>query len=223
MTSATLLPMRPRIKICGLTREDDVSQAVRLGADAIGFVLYAASPRAVTAEKAAKLAHLLPPFVSPVLLFVNPKKGEVEQALGLIPHAILQFHGDEDPVFCESFHHPYLRAARMPVDPTQAPPDLIAFTRAYPTAQGILLDSHSTQYGGSGQTFDWHALPQYLPAHLVLGGGLTPENVAQGISAVKSRGLSLAVDVSSGVESAKGIKDADKMARFVAAVRATCS
>jgi phosphoribosylanthranilate isomerase len=223
MTSPEHLSMRPRIKICGLTRDIDVSQAVHLGVDAIGFVLYAASPRAITVERAAKLSAILPPFVSPVLLFVNPNQAEVEQALCLIPNAILQFHGEESPAFCESFQHPYLRAARIPVDSSQPALDLIAFASAHPRALGILLDSHSTHYGGSGKTFHWQSLPRLIPAHLVLGGGLTPENVVQGIEVVRGRGLSLAVDVSSGVESAKGLKDVVKMTRFVGAVRSTYS
>lgn len=215
-----LFTPRIRIKICGLTRGTDVQVAVRIGADAIGFVLYEKSPRAVTAQQAAALCRELPPFLTPVLLFVNAQPEQVVNALRLMPQALLQFHGDETPAYCEAFAHPYLKAARIPVDSQEANTiDLLRFAQSYEKAQGILLDTLSPQFGGTGKSFDWASVPTLATTHLVLGGGLNAHNVAQAISAIAPKGLSLAVDVSSGVESAKGIKDADKMAAFVQAVR----
>ena len=214
------IPPKTRIKICGLTRASDVLEAVRLGADAIGFVLYEKSPRAISAQQAAALCGVVPPFVSPVLLFVNAQPAQVELALRLMPQALLQFHGDESPAQCEQFGHPYLKAARIPLDSQGAGSfDLQGFASSYASAQGILLDTLSPQFGGTGQAFDWTAVPFLPTSHLVLGGGLNTDNVAQAISVVRPKGLSLAVDVSSGVESAKGIKDAEKMAAFIQAVR----
>ena len=218
---STPLVSRTRIKICGLTRASDVRDAVRLGADAIGFVLYEKSPRAVSARQAADLCRLLPPFVSPVLLFVNAAHELVQQALALMPQALLQFHGDESPADCERFARPYLKAARIPADAKGAQAfDLPRFAKDYTSAQGILLDTLSPQFGGTGKAFDWQALPSLTDTHLVLGGGLNTSNVAQAIAVVGPKGLSLAVDVSSGVEAAKGVKDAQKIAAFVEAVRA---
>lgn len=212
---------RTRIKICGLTRRSDVADAVRLGADAIGFVLYEKSPRSVSAAQAADLCGLLPPFVSPVLLFVNAAPETVQQALALMPNALLQFHGDESPADCERFARPYLKAARIPTQAQAAQNfDLPRFAQAYASAQGILLDTLSPQFGGTGKAFDWKALPSLAGTHLVLGGGLNASNVAQAIALVSPKGLSLAVDVSSGVEVDKGVKDAHKIAAFVEAVRA---
>jgi phosphoribosylanthranilate isomerase len=209
-----------RIKICGLTRPQDVQDAVRLGADAIGFVLYEKSPRAISAQQAATLCRLLPPFVTPVLLFVNAPPEQVQEALRLMPQALLQFHGDEPPDECQNYRHPYLKAARIPNDPLGALAfDLHQFCQTYASAQGILLDSLSPQFGGTGETFNWDGLPLLPTTHLVLGGGLNAQNVVHAISVVGPKGLTLAVDVSSGVESAKGIKDARKMAAFIQAVR----
>lgn len=221
-----------RVKFCGLTREQDVAAAVAAGADAVGFVLYPKSPRHVTPERAAALARALPPFVTPVLLFVNASQAEVDAALGLLPHAWLQFHGDETPEDCQRLshqgRHPYLRAARIPVatDGAGAAFDLVEFARRFSQAQAILLDAHVTGYGGGGQTFNWSLLPTSVTSHLVLSGGLTPSNVIDGIAELRHRGLSLAVDVSSGIEqdgpdgrALKGIKDAGKMMHFMAAVR----
>ena len=217
-------PERTRIKICGLTREADVDAAAAAGADALGFVLYAPSPRAVSPERAAELARRLPPFVTPVLLFVNPEPALVRQALALLPQALLQFHGDETPAQCQAYGRPFLRAARIPVgDAPQAgvPPfDLLNYALAFKSAQAILLDAHVDGYGGGGKTFNWSQLPPNVNAHLVLSGGLTPANVTDGILQVRPRCQTLAVDVSSGVEVSKGIKCADKIHQFVAAVRA---
>ena len=201
---------RTRIKICGLTREADVDAAVAAGADAVGFVLYEKSPRHVTAARAGELARRLPPFVTPVLLFVNAAPAAVATGLAAVPGALLQFHGDESPADCEAPLRPYLRAARM------APGlDLLDFAARYRSAQALLLDAHVEAYGGSGKAFDWSLVPPGVPLPVVLSGGLNPANVADGLRRLRP----WAVDVSSGVESAKGIKDASAMRRFCQAVR----
>ncbi len=210
---------RTRIKICGLTREQDVDAAVAAGADAVGFVLYEKSARFVTPQRAAELARRLPPFVTPVLLFVNAPAAQVAAACAQVPDALLQFHGDETPAYCEAAGRPFLRAARIPLD-AQVPFDLLGFASEFSRAQAILLDAHVEGFGGAGKAFDWSRIPTNVNAHLVLSGGLTPANVGDGIAQVRPRAKSLAVDVSSGVESAKGIKDAAKIHQFVAAVRA---
>lgn len=221
---------RTRIKVCGLTREQDVDAAVDAGVDAIGLVLYAPSPRAVTPERAAELARRLPPLVTPVLLFVNAPAPEVLAACAQVPSAIVQFHGNESPDSCAAIAAQagcrYWRAAHMPSPPEPAL-DLVEFAVSYKTAQAVLLDAKVQGYGGGGKTFDWSRLPPNVAAHLVLSGGLTPANVSDGLRALRGRGLSLAVDVSSGVEAEdaqgkplKGIKSPDKIQRFVAAVRA---
>lgn len=214
---------RTRIKICGLTREQDVDSAVAAGADAVGFVLYEKSARHVTPQRAAELARRLPPFVTPVLLFVNAPVDQVAAACALIPNALLQFHGDETPAQCleaaDRGARPFLRAARIPLD-AQVPFDLLGFAFEFSSAQAILLDAHVEGFGGAGKAFDWSRIPTNVNAHLVLSGGLTPANVGDGIAQVRPRALSLAVDVSSGVEASKGIKDAGKIFEFVAAVRA---
>jgi phosphoribosylanthranilate isomerase len=215
-----------KIKICGLTREQDVDAAVLTGADAIGFVMYAASPRAVSIDRAAALAKRLPPFVTPVLLFVNELQANIHKACETIPTALLQFHGDETletPEFCASFKRPFMKAARIPVG-EEASFDLVKYADRYADASAILLDTLVTGYGGGGKTFNWNSfnwsqLSINVSLPLVLSGGLTPANVTQGIALVKP----WAVDVSSGVESAKGIKDPQKMADFVIAVKKTDS
>ncbi len=215
---------RTRIKMCGFTREADVLAACAAGADAIGFVLYPPSPRSVSIERAADLARLLPAFVTPVLLFVNDTPERIQAACAAVPGALLQFHGDESPEFCEAMSlatgRPHLKAARIPLSEA-ADFDLLEFALLHHHAQALLLDAHVDGFGGGGKTFNWSLLPTNVKAHLVLSGGLTPANVADGIRAVHRCGLSLAVDVSSGVESAKGIKDPDKIRAFVAAVRNT--
>ena len=212
---------RTRIKICGLTREQDVDAAVAAGADAVGFVRYAKSPRHVEIARAAQLARRLPSFVTPVLLYVNESPKVVAADLAALPQAVLQFHGDETPAQClaTSGSRPYLRAARIPLDP-EAGFDLLAFAQEFSSAQAILLDAHVDGFGGAGKAFDWSRIPTNVNAHLVLSGGLTPANVGDGIAQLRPRAKTLAVDVSSGVESAKGIKDAAKITQFVAAVRA---
>jgi phosphoribosylanthranilate isomerase len=201
---------RTRIKICGLTREADVDAAVAAGADAIGLVLYERSPRFVNAARAAELARRLPPFVLPVCLFVNAEPALIEEVLAAVPNALLQFHGDETPQQCAAPRRPFLRAAR--VSPGV---DLLDFARQYPHAQGLLLDAHVEGYGGGGKVFDWSLIPPALPAPVVLSGGLSAANVTDGVLRVRP----WAVDVSSGVEVAKGIKDAALMHRFCEAVR----
>lgn len=215
------LANRTRIKICGLTREQDVDAAVEAGADAIGLVLYPKSPRYVTPERAAELAKRLPPFVTPVLLLVNEPADTVRAACERVPNALLQFHGDETPEQCvaAAAGRPWMRAARIPADPA-APFDLLKFASDFSAAQALLLDAHVEGYGGAGQTFPWSRLPPNVSCHAVLSGGLTPANVGDGIEQVRPRFRTLAVDVSSGVEAAKGLKDAGRIHRFVKAVRA---
>ena len=224
-------PFRTRIKICGLTREEDVDAAVAAGADAVGFVLYPKSPRAVTVERAAELAKRLPPFVTPVLLFVNASATEVIAACAMIPGATAQFHGDESPQDClaatDNGAYPYLRAARIPLGDDAQAFDLVKYLYDYSNAQAILLDAHVDGYGGGGKTFNWSLLPPNVNAHLVLSGGLTSANVGDGITSVRPRCKTLAVDVSSGVEALdaqgkpqRGIKDPERIRQFVAAVRA---
>ena len=214
---------RTRIKICGLTREQDVDAAVEAGADAIGFVLYDKSPRYVSPARAAELARRLPAFVTPVLLFVNAPAVDVMAACDQVPGAWAQFHGDETPADCLAAtgggQRPFLRAARIPLD-AAASFDLLAFASDFSYAQAILLDAHVEGFGGGGKAFNWSLLPPNVNAHLVLSGGLTPANVGDGIAQVRPRCTTLAVDVSSGVEISKGIKDAARIHQFVAAVRA---
>ena len=202
--------MKTRIKICGLTREEDVDAAVAAGADAIGFVFYAPSPRYVSPQRAAELARRIPPFVDVVGLFVNEPAEEVRAACAALPISILQFHGDEDAAYCRQFARPYLRAARV-----RPGLDLVEFARAFPDARGLLLDAFVEGYGGGGHVFDWTLIPPDLPGYLVLSGGLTATNVGEAMRRVRP----VAVDVSSGVEMSKGIKDHSKIAAFVAAVR----
>lgn len=203
--------MKTRIKICGLTREADVDAAVEAGADAVGFVFYPPSPRYVTPERAAELARRVPPFVDVVGLFVNASAEEIAAACATVPLNLLQFHGDETPAFCRSFARPWLRAARV-----RPGLDLVEFACSYADARGLLLDAFVEGYGGGGHVFDWTLIPPGLPGHLVLSGGLHADNVGEAIHRVRP----VAVDVSSGVEAGKGIKDHEKIAAFVAAVRA---
>jgi phosphoribosylanthranilate isomerase len=201
---------RTRIKICGLTREADVDDAIDAGADALGFVLYPKSPRHVSLARAAELISRLPPFVQPVLLFVNASPAEVHKATSTLPQALLQFHGDESPAECEAAGHAYLRAVRM------APGvDLLDCASQFHTAQALLLDAHADVYGGSGKVFDWSLLPPSVPLPVVLSGGLNPANVTDGVTRVRP----WAVDVSSGVEISKGLKSGPLMRRFCKAVR----
>ena len=204
------MPTRTRIKICGLTREADVAVAAEAGADAIGFVRYAKSARHVSFDRLAALARELPPFVTPVLLFVNAAPDEIEAALEVVPNAVLQFHGDETPADCEAPGRPYLRAIRMGPDT-----DLLDSALPFSSAAALLLDAFVEGYGGGGKTFDWSRIPAHVPRPVVLSGGLNPANVIDGVMRVRPWGL----DVSSGVESARGIKDAALVRRFCDAVR----
>jgi len=201
---------RTRIKICGLTREADVDAAVEAGADAIGFVLYEKSPRHVSPARAAELARRLPPFVTPVGLFVNAGAAQLAEGIAALPNLLLQFHGDETPADCASAARPFLRAARM------APGfDLLDFAHQFSQAQAILLDAHVEGYGGGGKVFDWSLIPRNVPRPVVLSGGLHAGNVVEGILRVRP----WAVDVSSGVEEAKGLKSAGLIRQFCEAVR----
>jgi phosphoribosylanthranilate isomerase len=204
------LHAQPRIKVCGLTRVEDVQAAVAAGVDAIGLVFYADSPRHVTIEQAKTLASAIPPFVTIVGLFVNASRAEVNRVIEEVPLNLLQFHGDETVDQCEGFGLPYLRAARV-----RPGVDLLEFAMQFPTARALLLDTWTPAYGGSGESFDWSLVPSSCPLPVILSGGLNPDNVAEAIRQVRP----VAVDVSSGVESAKGIKDADKIRAFVHAVR----
>ena len=204
------VPHRTRIKICGLTREEDVRAAVAAGADAIGFVFYPPSPRYVSFERAAELARLVPPFVSIVGLFVNPAPDFVREALAKVPLQVLQFHGDEQETNCVGFGLPYIKAARM-----RPGLDLLKYAACFPGAQGLLVDAFVEGYGGGGETFDWSLIPRELPVPLILSGGLHAGNVAEAVRRVQP----WAVDVSSGVEAAKGIKDAVRIIEFVAGVQ----
>ncbi|MEY4538229.1 MAG: hypothetical protein RL171_2380 [Pseudomonadota bacterium] len=229
--STSSAAQRTRIKICGLTREEDVDAAVAAGADAIGFVLYKASPRYVSPERAAELSRRLPPFVTPVLLFVNENTTNIIATQAINTSAIVQFHGDETPEMCSSVKCCFIRAARIPLGQENvdvaARFDLVKYAQDYSQAQAILLDAHVEGYGGGGKTFNWSLLPTNVNAHLVLSGGLNAANVTDGILQVRPRCKTLAVDVSSGVEATdaqgntlKGIKDHDKIHQFIQAVRA---
>ncbi|MBI4809014.1 MAG: phosphoribosylanthranilate isomerase [Nitrosomonadales bacterium] len=200
-----------RIKICGITREQDLRAAASSGADALGLVFYEKSPRHVTLPQAVKLAHAVPPFVTVVGLFVNPTVDYVREVLAKVPLDVLQFHGEEAPEFCRQFGKPYLKAIRV-----KAGVDLVECAARYADAQGLLLDAfvEGTQ-GGTGESFDWALIPQNLPLPVIMSGGLHAGNVAEAIRRVRP----YAVDVSSGVEASKGIKDAAKVAAFIKEVK----
>jgi phosphoribosylanthranilate isomerase len=201
-----------RIKICGITREQDALAAVRSGADAIGLVFYEHSPRHVGIEQARQLTGILPPFVSVVGLFVNAEADFVRRVLASVPLDLLQFHGDETPEYCEQFERPYIKAIRV-----KAGVDLLQCASDFRSARGLLLDAHLQGLpGGTGTTFDWALIPKQLSLPVILSGGLDAGNVATAIRQVNP----YAVDVSSGVESGKGIKDAAKIAAFINEVKA---
>lgn len=202
---------RTRIKICGITREQDVSAVAGNGADALGLVFYEKSPRHVTVRQAAQLAHSVPPFLTVVGLFANPNVDYVREVLAKVPLDVLQFHGEETPEFCGQFGRPYLKAIRV-----KAGVDLVQCAASYKAAQGLLVDAfvEGTQ-GGTGESFDWSLIPHDLPLPVILSGGLHAGNVAEAIRQVRP----YAVDVSSGVEAAKGIKDAAKVAAFINEVK----
>lgn len=212
---------RTRIKICGLTRAEDVQAAVAAGADALGFVFYAASPRCVTPAVAAELMAQVPPFVTTVGLFVNAAADEVVQTVAQAPVSLLQFHGDETPAQCAalaaSVNRRFLRAFRVRPETTAA--DLLQYESDYRAASGLfaglLLDAFADNYGGAGKVFDWSVISKDIAPRVVLSGGLSVPNVAGAIERVRP----FAVDISSGVEQAKGIKDAGKIRAFIGAVR----
>ncbi len=204
---------RTRIKICGITREQDAAAAIAAGADALGLVFYAPSPRHVTPQRAAQLTAHLPAFVTKVGLFVNESAETVRSVLAQVPLDLLQFHGDEGAAYCSQFGKAWIKAARV-----KPGLDLLEYASAFataPGASGLLLDADATGYGGGGKTFDWSLIPASLPLPVILSGGLHPGNIAQAVRTVRP----WAVDVSSGVEAVRGIKDAQKITEFIAGVR----
>ncbi len=202
--------MRTRVKICGITRSADGVAAAQAGADAIGLVFYPKSPRYLSAERAIEIRDALPPFVQTVALFVNADAAQISQVMGRVKPAMLQFHGDETPEFCGQFGVPFVKACRI-----RPGVDALQYLQPFSRAAAWLVDSFVPEYGGVGESFDWSLVPRGLARPLILSGGLDQKNVARAIQAVHPWG----VDVSSGVESAKGIKDAGKMTAFVAEVR----
>ena len=201
---------KTRIKICGITRIEDGLAAAAAGADAIGLVFYPQSPRYVSPDQAAAIVAALPPFVDVVGLFVTATAEFVRATLAQVPIGLLQFHGDEDEACCRQFDRPYMKAARV-----RPELDLVQYAASFQTARALLLDAFVDGYGGAGQVFDWRLIPGNLPRPIVLSGGLDPENVTDAVRQVRPA----AVDVSSGVEVAKGIKDHAKIAAFIAGVR----
>ena len=202
--------VRTRVKICGITRAADALAAASAGADAIGLVFYPPSPRFLSVERAREIRDALPPFVQTVALFVNADAAQVAQVIGRVHPAMLQFHGDETPQFCAQFGLPYVKACRV-----KAGVDALEYLRPFSGAAAWLFDSYVPEYGGVGESFDLSLLPRSPGRPVILSGGLTRENVAEAIRHVRPWG----VDVSSGVESAKGVKDAAKIAAFIAEVR----
>ena len=206
-----MAPARIRIKICGITRVEDALMAIKLGADAIGLVFYPDSPRAVSIDTARRITGMLPPFVTRVGLFVNSVSDEIENVLCAVTLDVLQFHGDEQPVECERYSKPYIKAVRM-----HDKVDVCMEAQRYAGASALLLDTYiENQRGGTGESFDWSRIPANAGKPIILAGGLTAGNVAAAIRQT----LPYAVDVSGGVESGKGIKDAHKMAEFIREVR----
>ena len=207
--------MRPKmaiaVKICGITRVEDALVAAHAGAHAIGLIFYAGSPRRVSHDIARRVIDALPPFVTPVALFVDATSADVERVVGEVKPQLLQFHGDETPEYCEGFGMPYIKAAKV-----RQGVDLLQYARRYRSAKGLLLDAFvDGSHGGTGTTFDWSLIPDQLPLPLILAGGLNQDNVADAVRRVRP----WAVDVSSGVEAAKGIKDAAKIAAFIRGAR----
>jgi phosphoribosylanthranilate isomerase len=202
--------VRTRVKICGITRAPDVEAVAAAGADAFGLVFYPPSPRCLTPERARMLRRAAPAFLSAVALFVNASRDEVMRVIDIVRPDALQFHGEERPQFCEQFGVPWIKACRV-----RQGVDLLEYLRPFSGAAAWLLDSHVEGYGGAGERFDWALVPPRLERPLVLSGGLSQENVREAIRAVHP----WAVDVSSGVEAAKGVKDPAKIAAFVIEVR----
>jgi phosphoribosylanthranilate isomerase len=203
-------PLRTRVKICGITRGQDAMAAAEAGADAIGLVFYPPSPRFLSVERAREIRDALPPFVQTVALFVNADAAQVAQVIGRVHPAMLQFHGDETAEFCGQFGLPFVKACRL-----KPGVDALEYLRPYSRAAAWLFDSYVPEYGGVGESFDWSLVPAARDRPFILSGGLARENVAEAIRRVRPWG----VDVSSGVESAKGIKDAASIAAFIAEVR----
>ena len=207
--------MRPKIatavKICGITRVEDALAAAHCGAHAIGLIFHAGSPRLVSHDMARSIVDALPAFITPVALFVDAKPEDIERVIATVKPQLLQFHGDESPEFCSRFALPYIKAIKV-----RPGVDLLQYARHYRTAKGLLLDAFvDGSHGGTGSTFDWALIPDQLPLPLILAGGLHQDNVAEAIRRVRP----WAVDVSSGVEAAKGIKDAAKVAAFIRGAR----
>jgi len=202
--------MRTRVKICGITRAEDARAAARAGADAIGLVFYPPSPRYLSTERAVEIRDALAPFVQTVALFVNPDAAQVAQVLQRVRPALLQFHGEETPQFCSQFGTPFVKACRV-----RPGVDALEYLRPFSRAAAWLFDSHVPEYGGVGEAFDWSLAPATQERPVILSGGLSRDNVAEAVRRVRPWG----VDVSSGVESAKGIKEAAKIAAFIAEVR----
>ncbi|MGE0875288.1 MAG: phosphoribosylanthranilate isomerase [Burkholderiales bacterium] len=201
---------RVRVKVCGLTRVEDVFAAAQAGADAVGMVFYPPSPRFVGIAQARRLREAVPPFVSTVALFVNASAHDVLRVLDAVRPDVLQFHGEETPEFCRSFGVPYIKACRV-----RPGVDLLEYLRAFPDAAGWMADAYVDAYGGTGTTFDWSLVPAGLDRPLILSGGLTKDNVAEAIGRVRP----WAVDVSSGVEITKGVKDAARISAFISEVQ----
>lgn len=203
--------MTVAVKICGITREQDALAAARAGAHAIGMVFHARSPRVIAPSVARGIVDALPAFVTSVALLVDPSAAEVERIIEEVRPQLLQFHGSEDAEFCRQFGLPYIKAARV-----RPQVDLLQYARLYADAKGLLLDAFvEGSYGGTGASFDWDLIPKDLPLPVILAGGLTPENVALAVRRVRP----WAVDVSTGVEASKGIKDAARIAAFVRGAR----
>jgi phosphoribosylanthranilate isomerase len=202
--------LRTRIKICGITRTGDAADAARAGADAIGLVFYPPSPRFLSTERAREIRDALPPFVQAVALFVNPDAAQVAQVIGRVHPSMLQFHGEETPEFCAQFGVPFVKACRV-----KKGVDALEYLRPFSGAAAWLFDSHVPEYGGVGESFDLNLMPVVKERPVILSGGLSSTNVGELIRKVRPWG----VDVSSGVESAKGIKHAAKIAAFIAEVR----
>jgi phosphoribosylanthranilate isomerase len=204
--------VRTRVKICGITSPEDALHVVNAGADAIGLVFYAPSPRAVTLQHAKAIATAVPAFVTVVGLFVNAEKSEIEKIVAEVGIDLIQFHGDESAEFCRQFNRPYIKAVRVKADT-----NLIQYADDFFDAKALLLDAYAEGVpGGTGQSFDWDLIPKHLPKPMILAGGLNAENVAQAIKAVQP----YAVDVSGGVEIGKGVKDAQKIQQFMQQVAA---
>jgi phosphoribosylanthranilate isomerase len=201
---------RTRIKICGITRAEDLHAAAAAGADAVGFVFYPPSPRCLTLQAARALRREAPAFLATVALFVNAARDEVRRVIDAVRPGVLQFHGEETPEYCESFGLPYVKACRV-----RRGVDLLEYWRPFSGASGWLADAYVEEYGGIGASFDWSLVPRALARPLILSGGLSSANVGEAIRALRP----WAVDVSSGVESAKGIKDAARIAAFVTEVK----